>query len=362
MRRLEKAGAKETEGKRPDWRRVIELHQPELAGEALVYVWQLNRETKWRQKLIEWLTRHVAGRSAEVRTRAAIAVGRLAVKDYRFVRDKLLNDWVRKKDPQFRTAIGMVLGVIVREENLAGEVQGLLREWAESTEEDKRWAAMRAYIYVGAYCRPPGEAIACWRSIASSEHVAVYIPVSENEMVRLNNPLHMSLMDAMVRYFFNVAQLPEEERRALFGGILGELKKWVASHEEDSWLGLFMFSTLGHLMVGANAKGGSDGGPVLLQLIKEEAEETSYRAQLGGLFEVAMRNGATIREAKELLCAWLSWIDGLQTNAQLYETRIRTLFKEMMAADDSGRMRGKLAACLRGCGRNLTAQRILSSL
>lgn len=362
MRRLEKAGAKETEGKPPDWRRVIELERPELAGEAIVYVWQLNRETMWRQKLIEWLTSHAGGRSADVRTRAAVAVGRLAVKDYRFVRDKLLDEWVRKNDPQFRTAIGMALGVLVREENLTAEVQSLLREWSQSIEGDKRWAAMRAYIYVGAYCRPPGEAIARWREIAASEPVAIDIQITATKAVRLNNPLHMSLMDAMVRFFVGVALLPEEERRPLVGGILGELKKWIAANDNGAWLGLFMFTMLGQLMTGTEENDESDGAPVLLQLMEEGPAQTAYRSQLAGLLELAMRNGATIIEAQELLCAWLRWADGLQDSSQLYETRLQTLFKDIIAADGGGRMRGKLAACLRDCGRNRTAQRILSGL
>jgi hypothetical protein len=362
MRRLEKAGASETEGKPPDWRRVIELGKPELAGEAIVYVWQLNRETKWRQKLIEWLTNHVTGRSADVRTRAAVAAGRLAVKDYRFVRDRLLNNWVRKNDSQFRTAIGMALGVLVREENMREEVQGLLHEWSESAEGDKRWAAMRAYIYVGAYCQPPGEVIARWRKIAASEHVAIFIPISEHEAVRLNNPLHMSLMDAMVRFFVGVALLPEEERRSIFEGVLGELKAWIIANDDGTWLGLFMFTMLGQLMISADGDGEASGAPVLLQLVEEGPDETEYRKQLAGLLELAMRNGATIIEAEELLCTWLGWVDALQDDSQLYETRVRTLFKDIIAADGGGRVRGKLAACLRDCRRNRTAQRILSSL
>jgi hypothetical protein len=362
MRRLEKAGAREAEGKPPDWQRVVELERPELAAEAIVYVWHLNRETEWRKRLIEWLTNHAARRAAEVRIRAAVTVGRVAVKDYRFVRDRLLTDWVRKKDPQFRTAIGMALGVLVREDSLAEEVQGLLREWAESTDGAKRWAAMRAYIYVGPYCQPPGEAIARWRRMAASEPVAIDIPVSETEVVRLNNPLHMSLMDAVVKFFFNAAYRPEGERLSLFAGILAELKEWVSSDEENAWLGLFMFATLGQLRVGAAGNGEGGGAPVLLQLVAEGPDEAGYRVQLAKFFEAAMRNGATIIETQELLCAWLDWADKLQDDAQSYEGRIRTLFKEIIAADGGGRMRGKLAACLRDCGRNRVAQSILSTL
>ena len=362
MRRLEKAGARETEGKPPEWRRVVELERPELAGEAVVYVWELNRETKWRQKLMEWLTNHAAGRAADVRTRAAVAVGRLAIKDYRFVRDRLLNAWVRKNDPQFRTAIGMALGVLVREESFVEEVQGLLREWAESPEDDKRWVAMRAYIYVGPYCRPPGEAIACWRKLAASERVAIDVQISENEVLRLNNPLHMSLMDAMVKFFFNAAYLSEGERRPLFAGILEELLEWVSSEEDNAWLGVFMFTMLGQLRAVVAEDGEEAGAPVLLQLMEEGSDDTGYRSQLANVFEAAMRNGATILETQELLCAWLGWVDKLQGDSQPYEGRLQTLFKEIVAADSSGRMRGKLAACLRDCGRNRAAQRLLSTL
>lgn len=360
MRRLAKAGAKETEGQPPDWQRVIELESPQLAGEAIVYVWQLNRETKWRQKVIEWLTNHAARRSADVRTRAAVAVGRLAVKDYRFVRDKLLNNWVQRNDSKFRTAIGMALGVIIREEHLVAEVQGLLREWAESEEEDKRWAAMRAYIYVGAYCHPPGEVIARWREIAASEPISIDIPISETEVVRLNNALHMSLMDAMVRFFVGVALLPEEERLPLLSGILGELKQWIAANDDSAGLGLFMFTMLGQVMVSAD--GDAVSAPVLLQLVEEGVDKTEYRSRLAELFGVAMSNGATVIEAKQLLCAWLGWANALQGDSQLYETRIRTVFKDIIADDKSGRIRGRLAACLRDCGRNRAAQSILSSL
>jgi len=361
MRRLEAAGARETEGKPPEWLRVIELEKPELAAAALSYVWQLNRETKWRQKLIEWLTSHVTRRSASVRTRAAVAAGWLALRDYRFVRDNLLAHWVQRDEPQFRIAVGMALGILIREESLAAEVQGLLRGWSESKESSERWAAMRAYIYVGAYCSPPGEVIARWREIAASEPVAVHLNIAGNDYV-FNNSLHMSLMDAMVKFFSYVAQLPARDRRTLFEGILGELKKWLDDNKEDAWLGLFMFSVLGEMRSYSDENGGSESSPILLQLVEEQATHSDYRKQLAALFGLTLSNGRTIMEAQELLCRWLGWAKGMQSHAQLYEARIQTLFRDIIAADSSGRARGRLAACLRDCGRNQIAQRILAGL
>lgn len=362
MQRLKKAGAYETDGQAPDWKKVIELKEPELASEVLIHVWQTYRETKWRQKLIGWLTSYAGGRPADVRTRAAVAAGILAVKDYRFVRENLLDLWVERDDAKYRTAIGMALGILAREDNWATEVQRLLREWSESSEQSERWAALRAYIYVGAYCQPVSEVIARWRSIADSEYASILIQVSEDNALRLNNPMHMSLMDAMVRFFVDIAQMPDEKKRPLFAGILSGLKNWVGEAKIDVGLGLFMFTTLGRLI--ATGNGEPNGAPVLLQLISDglTENEAEYRSQLAGIFEVVMRNGATIMDGRELLCVWLRWVDGLQESSPAFESRINTLFNEIIAADKGSRARGKLAACLRECGRNRTAQRILSGL
>lgn len=361
MQRLKRAGAYETSGRPPDWKKVVELRGPELelAGEALVHVWQLYREPRWREKLIGWLTSYAGGRSADARTRAAVAAGMLALQDYRFVRENLLNLWVQGNDAKYRTAVGMALGVLVREESWAAEVQGLLRGWSKSPDQAERWAALRAYIYVGAYCRPVSEVIARWRDIAASEYAAVQIQVSEHKVVRLNNPLHMSLVDAMVRFFVGVAQRPAEEQRRLFSGILEGLKRWIEPNQADAGLGVFIFGTLGRLVAG---DAGADGAPVLLQLMPDGPDEAGYRAQLAGAFGAAMRSGATIIEAQELLCAWLGWADGLQGDSHAYESRLGALFKDIIAADGGGRARGRLAACLRDCGRNRTARRLLSSL
>lgn len=362
MRRLEKAGARETDGKPPDWRRVVEMNQPDLAGEALSYVWRQNRETKWRLTLVEWLSRYVAGRVARVRTRAAVAAGRLAIKDYRFVREHILDRWVSANDAEHRMAVGMALGVIARERHLAEETQRLLRQWSASDRLEERWAAVRSYIYVGPYCQPVSEVIARWREIAASEVDSFYIVFSHGEPPRVwDRPLYMSLMDAMVRFFFYVAQLPPEERRRLSTGILEGLHKWVADDKRDNYLGVFMFSIIAQMRTGPGENEGAASPPLLLQLVDVQSAETEYRSQLAELFELLMRKGATIVEAKRLLCEWLGWANGLG-DPQPYETRIETLMKDMIAADSGGRLRGKLVVCLRDCGRNRVAQRILSAL
>lgn len=361
MRRVLAAGARETEGQPPDWRRVVELDRPELAVEALTYVWQLNRESEWRRKLMDWLTKHAANNPADVRIRTALAVGRLAVKDYRFVRDNLLSQWLRKDHPQYRTAIGMALGVVVREEKMTAEVQNLLYGWTHSGESLEKWAAMRAYIYVGPYCQPASEPILRWREIAESELLAVDVEI-EGRIFRLNNPLHMSLADAVVKFFFSVSQLAPEERRRQLEGILEALKSWVAAKDDRIGLGTFMFSTLGHLLGPVSADDQTDNAPVLLEFIQDQPAANGYRTQLAQLFELSMRTGVAIVEARNILCNWLRWVDGQKSNSEVNETRLRILLRDIVTADNSGKVRGKLIASLRSCGRSRTAERLLGAL
>lgn len=369
MRRLQNAGARETTGTPPNWKKVIEIKKgrAEFASEAIGYVWQQYQENKWRNVLIEWLTSYAVDESADVRTRVAVAVGILATQDYRFVKNRLLDRWVEasgedtRKAGQYRMAIGMALGVLVREETFAEEVQNLVRTWSHSKDRSERWAAVRAYIYVGSHVRPISEVIERWREIAAFEYAAIGVEVLGEKFIRLN-PLHISLMDAMMRFFLYVAEEPDEKRRSHFTGILEGLKNWIAQNKPDSGMGLFMFSNLGRLMFNPVGIEEMDTPPILLQLLENQPDQTEYRTQLAELFERVMSNGDTIIEARDLLCTWLSWINSLKNNSQSYEKRVQHLLRDIIAADKSGRMRGKLTNCLRDCGRNAAIDRIISDL
>jgi hypothetical protein len=360
--RLERAGAVEKDPQAPDWKIVFEL-DPEIASHALSYVWRWYSERKWRQKLTEWLTSYAVGRPVDVRTRAAVAAGRLAIVDYRFFRDNLLDRWVRAKDHQseYRTAIGMALGVLVREERWAHEVQGLLKEWSQSTDQSERWAAMRAYIYVGSYCRPVSEVIARWRDIASSEIGTVNIQLIGRVYLRLTHPLHMSLVDAMMRFFMNIVQFPVEEQRPLFESALEGLETWIAADGDDASLGLSMFMILAEMTTPVeNAH--LEVSPVLLRLVEENEKTSAYRKRLASLFNLTLRKATSVLEAKELLCKWLRWINSLKANANVYEERFIALLAQVIADDTTGRMRGQLVAGLGDCGRVAAFQRIVAGL
>jgi len=367
MKRIQKAGGSETVAEPPTWKKVVELKSETvgLASEALTYVWRQYRERKWREVLIEWLTRYAVGQALDVRTRAVVAVGSLAIQDYRFVRNSLLQRWVEASGEdnrmagEYRMAVGMALGVLVREKHLASEIQTLIRTWSDSKNRSERWAAARAYIYVGIHCRPISEVIDRWRKIAAFEYPAIGVEVLGEKFVRLN-PLHMSLMDAMMRFFVTVARQPDQDSRDHFAGILQGLRQWIADGQDDSGIGLFMFTSLAQLSPISDEDVVSS--PLLLQLVEEDGRESGYRRQLAELFRLLMSNGETIIEARDLLCRWVSWINALKSDSESHEKRLQNLLRDIISADTSGRMRGKLTLCLRDCGRKAVVERILSDL
>ena len=151
---------------------------------------------------MEWLTDYAGGRSADVRTRAAVAAGRLALRDYRFIRDNLLMKWVDKNDAEYRTAIGMALGFLVHEPTWITEVQDLLWKWSGSTKEAERWAAARAYIFVGASCHPVSD-VTHHAQIVGNEQVSqpeLGLQVLQ-QIDDLRSDRHVQRRDRLVRYY-----------------------------------------------------------------------------------------------------------------------------------------------------------------
>jgi hypothetical protein len=356
MGRIRAAGGQEIGGEPPHWKRgvVLDPTKAKFAPEAIRYVWQEYREAEWRETIMQWLTEYTVGESAEVRTCVAVAVGILGIQDYRYVVDNLLKNWIRKSldegtdnrtAAQYRMAVAMVLGVLARSAKLTSEVQHLLRKWSVSRNSAERWVSIRAYIYVGTYCEPISDVIECWRHIASGL------------AAKYADPMYMSLMDAMNRFFVKVAQLPEVERREKFKGILEGLRKWIADKGHDAALGLFMFTTL----VAAKDEN-PERPPLLVHLIRTQKDHDDYSKQLAMVFGVLLNDVTTVIEARDLLCMWARWIDGLEDNSGSYELRMQLLLKEIIAQDQTGRMRGRLINCLRDCGRNSLLERILVNL
>jgi len=349
MRRLMKAGAEESDARPPDWKRVILLNKPAIATEALTYVWRMNRETEWRKNFITWLTEHAEENNpADVRMRAGIAAGRLALKDYGYVRDHLFKRWVKINTRALRMALGMALGVVAREETLTSEVQRQLLIWSHSDRLDERWAAMRAYIFAGAFVKPTSEVMTAWRHIYNSEPAVVQVELG-GYTFQGPNPLHMSLVDAIMRFFVVVSELPPKQRESVLSGIVEGLNNWVFARQPDAELGLVSFLLLARLVARSDDKSEAIAAPVLLQQIDPENKQSKYRQQLTQFLANGFRSTSIIRQTNEVICEWLKWINELPAASGPYEQRIHALMADLIASDSTQRMTGKLMSCLRSC-------------
>lgn len=370
--RLRNARATETQ-ESPAKPKVVKLDDPNLAYEALRFIWREYND--WHGYLIEWLTDYAAGQPVEIRMRAAVAAGVLAKEDYVVVRNRLLLCWVNAEQngDQYRAAVGMALGCVILDQQWRDEIRDLLKEWAISNDPARRWAAARAYIYVGVYC-PIKEVIGQWRAIARSEEATISFAMSGNMFLRF--ALHMSLADAMVTFFLNAAEISDEvsyeKRQLIFEDALEGLEEWTKADElanDSPGFGLFMFLTLTRVLITGNTP--EENWPfILLHLVDADAPQSPYCLRLARLFHKALNQSAIIQQALEPLQSWLEWID-LEPlfDAPKYEARMQTLLEAIIDCDPriKVRMRDRLKFYLRSWANHprspiRSAQRLLDNL
>ena len=371
-RRLERAGAIEKR-ESPMKPRVVELLNSNLPYKALRFVWQEYGDDDFHKQLITWLTNYASGFPAEIRTRAAVAAGVLAKADYVFVRDNLLLKWARQEDSQYRAAVGKALGYLASDQQWRDEVNNLLSFLADSPSPEQRWAAARAYIYIGAHYSAK-DAIKQWRMIARSEDIAIKIAIGESFYFRL--PLYMSLADTMVTYFVNATQLSdessEEKRRKFFEEGLEGLEEWVKADAQAGvklGFGQSIFFTLTRVVMPGESLE-ENWPPVLLHLVDAQNPQSSYCQRLAGLFNRALVNPTIFREALEPLRAWLEWMN--QDNllcAPQYEARMASLLGAVIDYDQRNRnsLRDRLKFTLKSWANHFapnikSAQNVLDRL
>src|SRR5262249_46944659 len=222
----------------PEKPKVILLENPRLAEEALSYIWTEFED--WHQPIAQWLTYYAVNYPADVRTRVAVALGVLLTTDYVVVRKCILFPWASSEEDrpaEFRTAVGKALAFMLTREDdkdtWLKEIERLLGDWSNSSDLALRWTAARAYIYVGEYIRPTSKVIEQWKKIAASEDEQVNIEVFEGLYLTLTNPLHLSLGDAMMTFFWNMVEKPSNEALPILTGCLEGLKSWADSVGKD---------------------------------------------------------------------------------------------------------------------------------
>jgi hypothetical protein len=216
-------------------------------------------------------------------------------------------------------------------------IEKLPADWA-TKDLPRRWAATRASIYVGEYCRSAREIIAQWQIIATAEEVLVEIPVSREISLRLSNPLRVSLTDAMVTFFLNIVQKPTDELRPIIESSLEGLRAWAEADEkrpDQPNLGLFRFLQLSKLFQ-PNAPEEAARLPLLLTLVDPLNADSPYRRTLAWLFIHGSRHRDLVQETFERLRTWLVWVNGANPpNQQIHEQRLHAVLGDIVEGDPS---------------------------
>ena len=319
--------------------RIVRLKESQLPRGVLDYVWD---EYTRRELLMQWLSNLVTDSKLNNRIRASVATGLLMLTNFDSIQRNLFSNWARaEKDRRaYRAAIGQALGVVAEEGTRLDGVRKLLKSWAASPHQALRWAAARAYIYVGGRC-PVDEMIAQWRIIAEAEDVHTQtVSVGIFSWVFVN-PLHASLLDAMERFFLGAAEMPEIRQTAFVEGLFA-FKRWADDAEREAKVergfeedesgpptlmgfGLLMFIKLARILL----PGGTDSlswPPILLTLVDGESEQSLYRQSLTEMFERMLCDPAAHPTALDLL---RDWLERVEHNGH-YQEQFQSLLDELL--------------------------------
>ena len=143
--------------------KVVKLDNEQWQPAVLHYLWQLDG---FQEPLLNWLTPYGDASNYAIRTRAAAAIGALALEEFGFIEARVLRGWAASPYPDTRRSAALVLGMTIWDERHSGVSAGLLHYWA--TQKDNwRWQWTAAAAYAGlAGSRFPQQTLNDLRAIA----------------------------------------------------------------------------------------------------------------------------------------------------------------------------------------------------
>jgi len=152
------------------------LNSPAWQPEVINYLY---REDLFRAELVQWLREYGYSGHADLRHRAAAALGHMARLDFPYIKKEVLELWADSLDHDLRMAVGVALGVAAWDEEVASAVLGLLHHWATGEDWLLQWTAATAHGgLTGA--RYPLRALDDLRAIASADDTWLVQPVSQS--------------------------------------------------------------------------------------------------------------------------------------------------------------------------------------
>jgi hypothetical protein len=320
----------------------VRLDNQEYAPTLLSYLW--SEYDVVRDDLLDWLSFYAVNHTADMRNRAAAAIGVLATQDFTTIRDKVLISWINEQDRQYRAAIGKALGVLVWSEQHGSTVLALLEEWSERRDQSFRWAAARAYGDVGLF--NARVAMAQWRNILISAEDEFDLVITGDRRLILDPRLFRSVLDTIINFFLAAIDLPERFRD-IYEGAVEELKSWYdqdrkeRKHHEGTARGLRIFAVLANVYVGQpGVESEPDTWPPAMLLVVDGRDPRSpYRMALAQLFRSALNWRPTQQDSLNALKRWLIRVDhDTRLEAQMTAVLRDIAFGEGATARDQGRL------------------------
>ncbi len=123
--------------------RVVKLDSESWQPAVLRYLWHMDG---MQDPLLSWLMPYGTSSNHAIRTRAAAAIGALAIEDFGFIEATVLRDWAASLHPHTRRSAAQVLGITIWDERHSGATAGLLHFWATQRDNWRwKWTATAAY-------------------------------------------------------------------------------------------------------------------------------------------------------------------------------------------------------------------------
>lgn len=318
---------------------VIELDHPAYSQALLRYLWEEYPEIQ--KVLIEWLTIYATASTADMRNRAAVAVGTLAIISFTEISQGVLEPWALKGDRIYRAAVANALDTTVQEKTHEAQVLDLLDSWTTDNDIELKWAAGRAYARVGLHF--PERAFQAWKKIIDSESAVADVTITETLHLSIPNPLHVSIADSLISLMFTAVETIERFQ-PVFEAALTALQNWSRgdNNSPSKYFALSLFVVLTTIPRDPqNGEGESKTSnhyiPAMLTLIDPLLEKSDYRKCLVELFSGALMSPSVGDQASYALESWFKLAD----EKPQYQQHLRILLRDMLSSDRDNKHRLK---------------------
>lgn len=175
----------------------IRLRNPDLPSAILHELWHEYDAT--RPSVLRWVQDLANRQSAELRVRAAQAVGKLATDDFEYVYQEVISGWAGSRFASQREAAAWALEVAFVTGDTEDRIRQLLRDWCRSGTKNRQLTAVTTYgTRIGA--SSPEEALRSLLYLARSEDIQM-TRIACNSVVELfAGGQHEQVLDTLQKW------------------------------------------------------------------------------------------------------------------------------------------------------------------